>query len=124
MRHLVYNVRQSVATTNCSLLTITFYSSVVTTLDYDRNIQPLNNVITNFDSTWCTIWNIINLNEPPHFFPTNVPTVEESYVLGCPTLSTCNYRRFKGSQRLHLQGKADDIINPRNCHKSLPIDTA
>ena len=39
MRHLVYNFRHSVVTINSSLLTITLYSSVITTLIYVQSLS-------------------------------------------------------------------------------------
>jgi hypothetical protein len=52
MRHLVYNVRYSVVPIDSSLLTITLYSSVITTLVYnDAKFSPLHDVINEFDST-------------------------------------------------------------------------
>jgi hypothetical protein len=50
-RHLVYNVRYSVVPINSSLLTITLYSSVITTLVYNNTKYCLfHDVITEFDS--------------------------------------------------------------------------
>jgi hypothetical protein len=51
MRHLVYNVRYSAVPINSSLLTITLYSSVITTLVYNdtKYSSPFHDVISEFD---------------------------------------------------------------------------
>jgi hypothetical protein len=50
MRHLAYTVRYSVVPINSSLLTMTLYSSVITTLIYNDTVcSTIHDVITEFD---------------------------------------------------------------------------
>jgi hypothetical protein len=50
MRYLAYNVRYSVIPVNSSLLTVTLYSSVITTVVYNDTIfSPFHGVITEFE---------------------------------------------------------------------------
>jgi hypothetical protein len=51
MRHLVYNIRHSVVSFNSSLLTVTIYSWVITTLVYNDTIilSLFHDVISEFN---------------------------------------------------------------------------
>jgi hypothetical protein len=56
MCHLVYNVIYPVVTIKSSLLTITLYFSVITTLIYNGRKYPSRDVITDFYCVWLGTW--------------------------------------------------------------------